>query len=94
MTLKAGFCEPKSGDFDVKNRHKNKRMLKKHGTNAVIFNIRYKLIFQNKKYFCPEFLPISCCVLTISDAIRIISDLRKNRSDMLLLLSDKQFDNP
>lgn len=45
MTLKAGFCEPKSGDFDVKNRHKDKRMLKKWTINAVIFNIRYKLIF-------------------------------------------------
>lgn len=45
MTLKAGFCEPKSGDFDVKNRHKDKRMLKKWTIDAVIFNIRYKLIF-------------------------------------------------
>ena len=58
-------------------------MLKKRGINAIIFNIRYKLIFQNEKYFCPEFLPISCCVLTISNAIRTMSDLRKNSSDML-----------
>lgn len=33
-------------------------MLKKRGINAIIFNIRYKLIFQNEKYFCPKFLPI------------------------------------
>lgn len=45
MTLKAGICELKSGDFDVKNRHKNKRMLKKRTIDAIVFNIRYKLIF-------------------------------------------------
>ncbi len=45
MELKAGVCEPKRGDFEVENRYKNKRMLKKLIINAVIFNIRYKLIF-------------------------------------------------
>ncbi len=45
MTLKAGICEPKRGDFEVENKYKNKRMLKKRTIHAIVFNIRYKLIF-------------------------------------------------
>ena len=57
MTLKAGICERKTGNFEVINGHKSKRMLKKRRFDAVVFNIRYTLIFQIEKKFCPDFLP-------------------------------------
>lgn len=64
MTLKAGICERKTGDSEAENGHKSKRMLKKRRFNAVIFNIRYMLIFQIEKNFCPDFLPFRHNVLT------------------------------
>ena len=64
MTLKAGICERKTGDFEVINGHKSKRILKKRRFDAVVFNIRYTLIFQIEKKFCPDFLPFRHNVLT------------------------------
>ena len=53
---KATFQSLKTGVILNETAHKSKRMLTPHGLQASKINIRYELIFQIEKNFCPDFL--------------------------------------
>ena len=53
---KATLQSIKTGVILNKRAHKNKRMLISHGLKAFKINIRYELVFQIEKKFCPDFL--------------------------------------
>ena len=53
---KATLQSIKTGVILNERAHKSKRMLISYGLKAPIINIRYELIFQIEKNFCPDFL--------------------------------------